>query len=650
MGYIDLDRFLTEAHALHSPPTGRSVATSRRGAASLSPEESPMSTLYAPRDVRRRALSPDPAGGPEHDTVQHDSSQRDADATEVDLWVPGAERLPHPRATGGTYVDGAPWRFVFHTIEGEPSARSFRAAAAVHPNPPHLWAMPSADMLLQVIPLNRSAFALAHPPGTAETNRMRAIQVECWGYAKDMAAAAPEVLDWLADRVLGPVARIVPIDLTLVRGTGATECYGTVSACRMSDAEWRAFGGVCGHQHVPHNRHWDPGRLDLGRIAARASAGSAAVEAPPTEAEPTDDEAIHAGFDDTAGLGEAVRRGTARLEWIDLSLTTGSDGRPHLYYLMSGPPGGGASKMRLKISNPNAVRNFRTPTFDLRLRASTGPQQSRLVPLEGQGDQPWKRVQTRELADEESYVQEFVIAPTTRALAYDPDHPLCWLDAVYRWREGGNDEYAAQTSLAFFLVSPVELLVSQRRFVENRALDGPDFLEYRRFLYANSGPDPMNFTLRAQATVTDAATGQLAVTTSTSVTRGAERIDQTTATSELSAGFGIEKMFTLGQKLGTSVSTSIRWNEAVARQFTLSASRTRSFTIGHVDERTISGSIPAPETGRRNSLYAYPVVGVYDVPVVIFGGANALGQATTRRVDRVPVTWLAGWGTTVVTE
>ena len=30
----------------------------------------------------------------------------------------------------------------------------------------------------------------------------------------------------------------------------------------MTDQEWDQFGGVCGHQHVPENTHWDPGAID----------------------------------------------------------------------------------------------------------------------------------------------------------------------------------------------------------------------------------------------------------------------------------------------------------------------------------------------------------------------------------------------------
>ena len=185
------------------------------------------------------------------------------------LWVPGAERVANPKSGGGSYLD-APWRFVFHTIEGEPSEAGFRRLAAEHANPPHLWAMPSANLLLQTIPLDRSAYALARP-GSVHTNRRRAVQVEVLGFAAKMGNLGPREIEWLADRLLAPVARLVPINLEHVRPTGDdTACYGERSGCRMTPEEWERFDGVCGHQHVPDNKHWDPGRMPLQAIAARA--------------------------------------------------------------------------------------------------------------------------------------------------------------------------------------------------------------------------------------------------------------------------------------------------------------------------------------------------------------------------------------------
>jgi hypothetical protein len=34
----------------------------------------------------------------------------------------------------------------------------------------------------------------------------------------------------------------------------------------MSKSIWEQFNGVCGHQHVPENKHWDPGAIAWARL------------------------------------------------------------------------------------------------------------------------------------------------------------------------------------------------------------------------------------------------------------------------------------------------------------------------------------------------------------------------------------------------
>jgi hypothetical protein len=230
-----------------------------RSGRALSPSEPGFATLGAQWKTLR-----DTVVGP---MVSAAAPAAPASPATAELWVPDAERVASS-LSGGSYLAG-PWRFVFHTIEGEPSADAFRRLAASHATPPHLWAMPSADLLLQTIPLNRSAYALARP-GSTQTNRLQAVQVELWGFAAKMAGASQATLNWLADRVLAPVARMVPINLDNVRPAGGEYCYGSGSPCRMSAEEWARFDGVCGHKDVPTNDHWDPGGLNLAAIAARA--------------------------------------------------------------------------------------------------------------------------------------------------------------------------------------------------------------------------------------------------------------------------------------------------------------------------------------------------------------------------------------------
>ncbi|RMF59089.1 MAG: hypothetical protein D6746_08790, partial [Bacteroidetes bacterium] len=43
---------------------------------------------------------------------------------------------------------------------------------------------------------------------------------------------------------------------------------------RFTIDEWNKFSGVCGHQHVPDNDHWDPGKLDAVTILRVARAAN----------------------------------------------------------------------------------------------------------------------------------------------------------------------------------------------------------------------------------------------------------------------------------------------------------------------------------------------------------------------------------------
>ena len=189
-----------------------------------------------------------------------------------DAWLSGVQRIPNAKAEGGTYVADVPWRFVGHTTEVIPSSVAGAVAlAGRHEYPPHLWAWPEQNWLAQTVRLDRSAFALKHPAGTPETNKMRALQVEVFGFAKDSLNKPDEFWDWIGENV---VKRLIDagyaLDLTNVAPTTGENGAGTGGAVRMSRAAWRAFDGLCVHANVPDNIHWDMGAADLARVAQAA--------------------------------------------------------------------------------------------------------------------------------------------------------------------------------------------------------------------------------------------------------------------------------------------------------------------------------------------------------------------------------------------
>lgn len=81
-----------------------------------------------------------------------------------------------------------------------------------------------------------------------------------------------QTLQWLATEVCAPVVQAMDIDPSSFPGF-LGENSGIVlaserSPIRMSDAKWKKFNGICGHQHVPNNDHWDPGALDITRLVS----------------------------------------------------------------------------------------------------------------------------------------------------------------------------------------------------------------------------------------------------------------------------------------------------------------------------------------------------------------------------------------------
>jgi hypothetical protein len=166
-------------------------------------------------------------------------------------WHPQATRDPY--ASAGRMLAGRP-KLVWHTTEGSSLPRYSNSA-------PHFTLNPRTGQLWQHMPINEAAKALEHPVGTVETNRGGAIQVELIGFARDTD-------DWPDSSN----ERIANLARWIEREAGvAAECTVPFSgvpggAPRMSAAQWLNYNGHCGHQHVPHNHHWDPGGFKILKV------------------------------------------------------------------------------------------------------------------------------------------------------------------------------------------------------------------------------------------------------------------------------------------------------------------------------------------------------------------------------------------------
>lgn len=136
--------------------------------------------------------------------------------------------------------------------------------------------------------------ALRNEPGGVQTNLDGALQVEIVGTCDETPAAPSwtrrgdvlrswDLTDWQVEALAAFAAWVHTEHDVPLRGAGLWLAYGRDarvpgrvpasygdSPARFTAAQWDAFRGHCGHQHVPENGHGDPGRLPMGRILARA--------------------------------------------------------------------------------------------------------------------------------------------------------------------------------------------------------------------------------------------------------------------------------------------------------------------------------------------------------------------------------------------
>lgn len=162
--------------------------------------------------------------------------------------------------------------------------------------------------------IDRSSRALRNLAGGVQTNTLNVVQVELDGtcdYSKrekwGSRVAGKDYIywgnppDWALEQLADFLAWLnknhgVPLTgpstwLTYgpdTRRPGVTPASYGASPARMTFAQWNAFKGVCGHQHVPENDHGDPGSLPFAKLVALAknTAGGSTPATPTPAAKP----------------------------------------------------------------------------------------------------------------------------------------------------------------------------------------------------------------------------------------------------------------------------------------------------------------------------------------------------------------------------
>lgn len=164
---------------------------------------------------------------------------------------PFAQWLPLPWSVG-PYVTG-PFKLVHHTTEGSTAAGAFGEYQNTH-NIPHFTV--DETTIYQHVDTDVAVTALAHPPGTVETNKSHAIQFELVAFAglpKNRQSL------WNVGRLCRWAEQQHGIPQDWPNGPPDPPLNGHDPGNHNRDAtNWQTKGGHYGHCHVPVNVHWDP--------------------------------------------------------------------------------------------------------------------------------------------------------------------------------------------------------------------------------------------------------------------------------------------------------------------------------------------------------------------------------------------------------
>jgi hypothetical protein len=122
---------------------------------------------------------------------------------------------------------------------------------------------------VQCLPLDVNAYTLENKPGGIDPNRSgHTIQVEVVGYAEQ--GWDDETYQSVGELIGDLMTAGLRLDLDQCpRFLGpADQAYLAtyLSANRLVIVDWPGFNGICGHQHIKEQAHWDPGPIDIHRL------------------------------------------------------------------------------------------------------------------------------------------------------------------------------------------------------------------------------------------------------------------------------------------------------------------------------------------------------------------------------------------------
>lgn len=198
----------------------------------------------------------------------------------------GPQKIPFAVTVGSSWYGdsyaGTPFEAnvgVLHTTEGT-TLPSYGGGASA----PNVTGVPNLTnhtvKWYQHFDVDRSSRALRNASGGVETNQLNAFQVELvgtcdpatrdeWSREGRSFIFWPDAPDWALKEVAKLVRWLDDNHKIQIKSSVSWKAYPSSygdSPVRLSGAQWSAYYGWLGHQHVPENDHGDPGDIDFDRI------------------------------------------------------------------------------------------------------------------------------------------------------------------------------------------------------------------------------------------------------------------------------------------------------------------------------------------------------------------------------------------------
>lgn len=173
-----------------------------------------------------------------------------------------------PGVRGGPYDDTRKPKVCWHMTQGSSLAGARSAFAAY---PPHIGYDPKTRELEQYVPLDRHSYAFFN----SEADDEYIIQIEVVGFSEQAHLMPDWQVQNIVDDLVNPLEELIGVPPVVIRhgfrGAGEGIVLATPdSPIRISLAELREFSGHLGHQHIPGDGHWDPGKFRIDEVLERS--------------------------------------------------------------------------------------------------------------------------------------------------------------------------------------------------------------------------------------------------------------------------------------------------------------------------------------------------------------------------------------------